>query len=75
VLAQGMTVVAAGLVLGLLAAFALTRLVASLLFVSPLDPLVFGAMAAALAAVGAIANLFPALRATAVDPQVALRAE
>ena len=75
VLVQGMTVVAAGLVLGLLAAFGLTRLVASLLFVSPADPLVFGGMALALAAVGAVANLFPALRATAVDPPVALRWE
>jgi ABC-type antimicrobial peptide transport system permease subunit len=75
VLLQGMTVVLAGLVLGLLAAFGLTRFVASLLFVSPADPLVFVGMAVVLAAVGAVANLFPALRATAVDPLVALRSE
>jgi predicted permease len=75
VLLQGMTVVLAGLVLGLLAAFGLTRFVASLLFISPADPFVFGGMALALAAVGAVANLFPALRATAVDPLVALRTE
>jgi putative ABC transport system permease protein len=75
VLLQGMTVVLAGLVLGLLAAYGLTRFVASLLFVSPADPLVFGGMVVVLAAVGAVANLFPALRATAVDPLVALRSE
>jgi ABC-type antimicrobial peptide transport system permease subunit len=61
--------------LGLGAAAALTRLVGSLLFVSPTDPLVYVAISLALAAVGALANLFPALRATAVDPLVALRTE
>jgi macrolide transport system ATP-binding/permease protein len=72
---QGMLVVVGGLVLGLGAAAALTRLVGSLLFVSPTDPLVYVAMSFALAAVGALANFFPALRATAVDPLVALRTE
>jgi predicted permease len=75
VLGQGMLVVGAGLAVGLLAAAALTRLVATLLFVSPLDPLVFAAAALVLAGVGALANLFPALRATHVDPLVALRYE
>jgi len=72
---QGMLVVLAGLVLGIGAAVALSRLVAALLFVSPTDPLVFVAMALTLAGVGALANLFPALRATTVDPLVALRSE
>jgi len=75
VLRQGMLVVGAGLLLGLAAAFAVTRLVTALLFVSPADPLVFSAMALTLAAVGGLANLFPALRATTVDPQIALRYE
>jgi putative ABC transport system permease protein len=75
VLRQGMLVVAIGLVLGLAAAFALARLVAALLFVSTADPLVFGGMALILMTVGALANLLPALRATRVDPQLALRAE
>jgi len=75
VLRQGMLVVAVGLGLGLLAAFALTRLVSNLLFVSPSDPLVFAAMALTLGSVGAVANLFPAWSATAVDPLVALRNE
>jgi predicted permease len=75
VLRQGMLVVVLGLSVGLLAAFALARLVAALLFVSPTDPLVFLGMALTLAAVGTLANLFPALRATTVDPLVALRYE
>jgi macrolide transport system ATP-binding/permease protein len=75
VLTQGMVVVAGGLGLGLAAAFVLTRLVSSLLFVSPVDPLVFGGMAGILALVGGLANLVPALRATTVDPVVALRWE
>lgn len=75
VLRQGMLVVGIGLVLGLLAALALSRLVAALLFVSPADPLVFLSMALTLVSVGALANLLPALRATRVDPLVALRSE
>jgi putative ABC transport system permease protein len=75
ILRHGMLVVGIGLGLGLLASFALTRLVAALLFVSPFDPLVFLGMALALAAVGAAANLVPALRATTIDPLEALRYE
>jgi predicted permease len=75
VLRQGMLVVGLGLGFGLLAAYGLARLVAALLFVSPTDPLVFLGMALALGAVGALANLFPALRATTVDPLVALHYE
>jgi predicted permease len=72
---QGMLVVVAGLVLGLVLAAAATRVIGNLLFVSASDPLVYIAMSLTLAAVGALANLFPALRATAVDPLIALRSE
>lgn len=72
---QGLTVVGVGLAFGAIAALALSRLVAALLFVSPSDPLVHAGMAMTLAAVGALAILVPALRATAVDPVIALRAE
>ncbi len=75
VLRRGMLVVGVGLALGAALALALARLLAALLFVSPSDPLVFVAMAATLAAVGALANLFPARRAATVDPLVALRCE
>jgi predicted permease len=75
ILVHGMRVVGTGLALGIIASFAITRLVASMLFVSPFDPLVFVGMAMTLAAVGAIASLFPALRAITVDPLDALSYE
>lgn len=75
VLRQGMQVVGVGLLLGVAVALALTRLVGALLFVSPGDPLVFGAMGATLVAVGALANVFPARRAASLDPLRALRCE
>ncbi len=66
----------AGLAIGLIAAFGLTRLLRSLLFgVSPLDPLTFAATLAVLVGVAALANLLPARRAARLDPVVTLRAE
>ena len=65
-----------GLLLGLLGSFALTRLITSLLFgVSARDPATFAGIASLLAVVAILASLVPALRATWVDPTVALRQE
>ena len=76
VLRQGLALAGGGLALGLLAALATTRLVASFLYgVSPFDPPTFLATSAGLAAAALLATLIPARRATAVDPLVALRAE
>jgi putative ABC transport system permease protein len=73
---EGMRLVVIGLAVGLLGAVALTRFVRTMLFgVSPADPLTFGAISAALAAVALLACYIPARRATRVDPLVALRDE
>jgi putative ABC transport system permease protein len=76
VVAQGMRLVGAGLLLGLGAAAVATRPLASLLFeVSPRDGVSFLAAPALLALVGLAACYVPARRATRVDPVVALRGE
>jgi predicted permease len=76
VVRQGMELSAVGIVAGLAGAVALTRVMASLLFgVSAIDAVTFAAVPGILGAVAFAATAIPALRATRVDPMVALREE
>ena len=71
---QGMEMAGMGLAAGVLAALALTRAAAGLLVkVSPSDPVVFAAATLFLAGVALVASYVPAVRATRIDPNQALR--
>lgn len=76
VLRSGMLLVMIGLTIGLAGAFALTRLMSTLLFeISPTDPITFGAVALGVIVAALLACYIPARRAAKVDPLVALRYE
>jgi len=72
----GMKLVVIGVVIGLIAAFALTRVMSTLLFgVTATDPATFTLISLLLIAVAALASYIPARRATKVNPIIALRYE
>jgi putative ABC transport system permease protein len=76
IVGHAMTLAGAGIVAGAAGAWGLTRLMQKLLFgVTPSDPVTFAAVSAGLAVVAAIAASIPGLRATRVDPVIALRSE
>jgi putative ABC transport system permease protein len=76
VLRMGLRLIGLGVVTGLLASLAVTRVLGSQLWgVKPHDPLTLGAVVVVVAAAGVSACYFPARRATRVDPIVALRYE
>ena len=73
---QGMALVLAGVVIGLLAALAASRALVTLLFgVSPFDPITYAGVIAALFGIAALACVVPARRAAGIDPAITLRAE
>jgi putative ABC transport system permease protein len=76
VIGQGMALVSAGLAIGVAAAWALTRLMTTMLFETrATDPATFASIALLLAAVALAACWIPARRAAKVDPMIALRCE
>lgn len=76
ILTRGLVMAGVGLVVGLLAALALTRLLSSLLFgVGARDPVTMAAVAGALGVVAVLASYVPARRAARVDPMICLRYE
>jgi putative ABC transport system permease protein len=76
VVGQGMILAGSGIALGLLAAFAITRIMATLLFgISATDPVTYFSLALLIGIIALLACYIPARRATKVNPVTALRAE
>jgi predicted permease len=76
ILGEVIVLIGAGAVVGIVAAFGLTRLIESFLFgLTAADPISFGAAAVLLLVVGALAGYLPARRASKIDPMIALRYE
>jgi putative ABC transport system permease protein len=76
IVGEGLMLGGAGIVLGLIGSFGLTRTLGTMLYeVSPTDPAVLALTCAVVLVVAVLASLIPALRAVHVDPMVALRAE
>jgi len=76
VLGEGARMAALGVLIGIAASLAITRLISTLLFgITATDPLTFAGVAALLSAAALLASYIPARRATRVDPLVALRYE
>jgi ABC-type antimicrobial peptide transport system permease subunit len=76
VIAEGLGLVAVGIVLGLASAFAATRVLRTFLFdLTPSDPITYLAIVALLIATAVLASWIPGRRAARVDPVIALRAE
>jgi ABC-type antimicrobial peptide transport system permease subunit len=76
VMRNGLTLVAIGLVLGLAGAAGAARLIRTLLFdVKPIDPLLYAGVAALFTIVATLACLVPSMRASRIDPLIALRTD
>jgi ABC-type antimicrobial peptide transport system permease subunit len=76
ILGHGMKLALIGVGIGLIGAFALTRLMASMLFgVAPTDAMTYGSIAALLIGVALLACYLPGRRATKVEPTISLRYE
>jgi ABC-type antimicrobial peptide transport system permease subunit len=76
IVGQGMRPILFGIVIGLAAAFALSRFLVSMLFdVTPADPVTYAGVALLVAATATVSCLLPALRASRTDPTTALRQE
>jgi ABC-type antimicrobial peptide transport system permease subunit len=76
IMKNGLTLVLAGIVIGIGSAIVLTRFLATLLFgIEPTDSVTFVVVSAVFFVVAMIAALIPAIRATRVDPVIALRSE
>lgn len=76
VLGEGLTLTLAGVAIGLVAAFGLTRLISTMLFgVAAVDAVTFSGVAIALTGVSVLASWLPARRAAGVDPLIAMRSD